>query len=120
LLAAVPPRALTANPNLQPGSKIISMFDAGFSVSGPIVRDKLWFVGTGKLVRLDQLRIGSYNPDGSQFVDDNKMVTVSAKASWAMSASSQLHYTYLYSNKQRFQEPGRSGRKLHASSGDGG
>ncbi|HUF66725.1 MAG TPA: TonB-dependent receptor [Gemmatimonadaceae bacterium] len=108
LLAAVPARALEANPNLQPGSKIISMFDTGFSLSGPVVHDKLWFVGTGKLVRLDQLRVGSYNPDGTQFVDDNKMVTFSAKASWAVNPSSQLHYTYLYSNKQRFHWAGNS------------
>ena len=51
---------------------------------------------------LDQLRVGSYNPDGTQFVDDNKMVTYSGKLSYAMNTSSQLHYTYLYSNKQRF------------------
>lgn len=108
LLAAVPPLALAANPNLQPGSKIISMFDTGFSLTGPVVQDKLWFVGTGKLVRLDQLRVGSYNPDGTQFVDDNKMVTFSAKASWAMSDTSQLHYMYLYSNKQRFHWAGNS------------
>ena len=108
LLAAVPARALAANPNLEPGSKIISMYDTGTSFSGPIVRDKLWFVGTGKLVRLDQLRVGSYNPDGSQFIDDNGMVTISAKASWATSRTSQLHYSYTYNNKQRYHWSGNS------------
>ena len=44
LLAAVPPLALAANPNLEPGSKIISMYDTGATLSGPIARDKLWFV----------------------------------------------------------------------------
>jgi hypothetical protein len=108
LLAAVPALALAANPDLEPGSKIISMYDAGMSVSGPIKRDKLWFVGTGKLVRLDQLRVGSYNPDGSQFVDDNGMITISSKVSWATSPSSQLHYSYTYNNKQRFHWSGNS------------
>jgi hypothetical protein len=108
LLAAVPALALQANPNLEPGSKIVSMYDTGISLSGPILRDKLWFVGTGKLVRLDQLRVGSYNPDGSQFVDDNEMVTISGKASWAVSSNSQLHYSYTYNNKQRFHWSGNS------------
>jgi hypothetical protein len=108
LLKQVPALALAANPDINPASKIISMFDTGLSVSGPVMRDRLWFVGTAKRVKLDQLRIGSYNPDGSQFVDDNKMVTYSGKLSWAINPSSQLHYTYLYSNKQRFHWAGNS------------
>jgi hypothetical protein len=108
LLTQVPALALAANPDINPASKIISMFDSGLTVSGPILLDRLWFVGTAKRVRLDQLRIGSYNPDGSQFVDDNKMVTYSGKLSWAVDPSSQLHYTYLYSNKQRFHWAGNS------------
>jgi hypothetical protein len=108
LLAGVPPLALAANPNLQPGSKILRMHDLGLTVTGPVMQDKLWFVGTLKRTRLDQLRVGSYNPDGTQFVDDNKMVTYSGKLSWAMNPSSQLHYTYLYSNKQRFHRSGNS------------
>jgi hypothetical protein len=108
LLNQVPALALAANPNINPASNIITMYDYGLSVTGPIFQDKVWFVGTLKRVRLDQLRIGSYNPDGSQFVDDNKMVTYSGKLSWAPSGSSQLHYTYLYSNKQRFHWAGNS------------
>jgi hypothetical protein len=115
LLAAVPALAIQANPNLEPGSKINSMYDTGFSLSGPIVRDRVWFVGTGKFVGLDQLRVGSYNPDGTQFVDDNGMVTLSAKGSWATSSSSQLHYTYLYNNKQRFHWSGNSTTDFYES-----
>ena len=61
------------------------MYDLGLTVTGPILTDKLWFVGTLKRTFLDQLRVGSYNPDGTQFVDDNKMVTYSGKLSYAMS-----------------------------------
>ena len=70
--------------------------------------NKLWFVGTLKRTFLDQYRVGSYNPDGTQFVDDNKMVTYTGKLSYALSSSSQLHYSYLYSNKQRFHRSGNS------------
>ena len=108
LLLGVPALALAANPNLQPGSKVLKMHDTGLTVTGPIIVDKLWFVGTLKRTYLDQLRVGSYNPDGTQFVDDNKMVTYSGKLSYATSLSSQLHYSYLYSNKQRFHRSGNS------------
>ena len=84
------------------------MYDVGLTVTGPVITDKLWFVGTMKRTFLDQYRIGSYNPDGTQFVDDNKMVTYSGKLSYAMSSNSQLHYSYLYSNKQRFHRSGNS------------
>ena len=77
LLLGVPPLALAANPDLQPGSKVLKMYDLGLSVNGPVLVDKLWFVGTLKRTFLDQYRVGSYNPDGTQFVDDNKMVTYS-------------------------------------------
>jgi hypothetical protein len=112
LLRGVPARALAANPDLQPGSKVLKMNDLGLTVTGPLIVDKLWFVGTLKRSYLDQLRVGSYNPDGTQFVDDNKMVTYTGKLSYATSSSSQLHYTYLYSNKQRFH---RSGNNLTTS-----
>jgi hypothetical protein len=108
LLLGVPPLALAANPDLQPGSKVLRMYDLGLAVSGPVMVDKLWFVGTLKRTFLDQYRVGSYNPDGTQFVDDNKMVTYSGKLSYAINPSSQLHYSYLYSNKQRFHRSGNS------------
>ncbi len=108
LLLGVPPMALAANPDIQPGSEIIRMYDLGLTVTGPIFMNKLWFVGTLKRTFLDQYRIGSYNADGTQFVDDNKMVTYTGKLSYALSTSSQLHYSYLYSNKQRFHRSGNS------------
>ena len=91
-----------------PVRRVLKMYDLGLTVTGPILMDKLWFVGTLKRTFLDQYRVGSYNPDGTQFVDDNKMVTYSGKLSYAMSSASQLHYTYLYSNKQRFHRSGNS------------
>ncbi|MGE3512957.1 MAG: carboxypeptidase regulatory-like domain-containing protein, partial [Vicinamibacterales bacterium] len=106
LLAAVPARALAANPNITPGAKILHIFDVGGSVSGPVLRDRVWFTANSKAVGLDQLRLGSYNPDGSQFVDDNFMKTASVKGSWAINARNQLHATHIFNNKQRFHYNG--------------
>src|SRR5439155_6482845 len=68
LLAAVPARALAANPNISPSAQILHIYDTGGSASGPLVRDKVWWVGRLKFVGLNQLRLGSYKPAGSQFV----------------------------------------------------
>ncbi|MBM3770043.1 MAG: carboxypeptidase regulatory-like domain-containing protein [Acidimicrobiia bacterium] len=59
LLAAVPARALAANPNIVPGAKILHIFDTGGTISGLALRDRLWLVGTVKSVGLDQLRPSS-------------------------------------------------------------
>lgn len=106
LLTAVPARALAANPNIVPGAKILHIFDTGGTISGPALRDRLWLVGTAKAVGLDQLRLGSYNSDGSQFVDDNFMKTWSVKGSWAMNSRNQLHANHVFNNKQRFHYNG--------------
>lgn len=92
LLAAVPPLALQANPNIVPGSDIQHIYDSGFWLGGPIVRDKLWFLGAGHTQVLNQYILGSYNVDGTQVVDDNVMWNAVAKVSWQMSRASQLSF----------------------------
>ncbi len=102
LLANVPAKVLAANPNLQPGNKILDMFDSSASVSGPIMRNRLWFVATGRLQALNQLQIGSYNPDGTQAVDDNKIKNGSVKVSWQATPANQLHFTFNRNLKYRY------------------
>lgn len=92
LLAGVPAAALAANPNLVPGADILHIYDAGAWLSGPIVRDKLWFSGAWHRQGLDQYLLGNYDPNGSQVLDDNLMWTTSAKASWQATKSLQLSY----------------------------
>jgi hypothetical protein len=92
LLAAVPPRALQANPNIVPGSDIQYIFDTGAWLGGPIVRDKAWFLVGGHTQALNQYILGSYNVDGTQVVDDNIMWNAVAKVSWQISRDSQLSF----------------------------
>lgn len=92
LLAAVPPAALAANPNIVPGADIVKIYDTGAWLSGPVVRDRLWFSGAWHRQALDQYLLGNYDPNGSQVLDDNLMWTTSAKASWQASKSIQLSY----------------------------
>jgi hypothetical protein len=106
LKAAVPARVLAVNPNIVPGAQILKMWDTGLVFGGPIIRDRLWFMTTGKGVRLDRYRIGSYNPDGTQFIDDNSLKTFSIKPSWQINKSSQLHFTNIFTQKQRFHYSG--------------
>jgi hypothetical protein len=92
LLAAVPARALAANPNIEPNADIQKMYDVGAWLAGPAIKDKLWFAGTFHDQRLDSYKLGSYNPDGTPVLDDNIMWTATAKATWQMTRSAQLSY----------------------------
>ena len=62
LLATTPAKAIAANPELEPGNEIRKMTDVGASLSGPIVRDKLWFAATWHDQRLDQYVLGGVQP----------------------------------------------------------
>jgi hypothetical protein len=92
LLAAVPPAVLAVNPDLVPGADILKIFDAGAWVSGPVVRDRLWFSASWHHQVLDQYLLGNYDPNGNQVLDDNLMWTTSAKAAWQVTNSAQLSY----------------------------
>jgi len=92
LLAAVPPVALAANPNIVPGADILKIFDVGAWVAGPIVRDRLWFSFSVHDQRLDQYLLGNYNADGTQVLDDNLMWTTAGKVAWQVTRSAQLSY----------------------------
>lgn len=102
LLANVPAKVLAANPDIQPGNKILDMYDTSFALSGPFMRDRFWFASTLRLQSLNQLQIGSYNPDGSQAIDDNKIKNGSAKVSWQASQGNQIHFTFNRNLKYRY------------------
>jgi hypothetical protein len=92
LLAAVPPKALAANPNIVPGADIQDIWDTGFWMTGPILRDRLWFSFSAHDQALDQYVLGSYNADGTQVLDDNRMWTLGTKVAWQMTKNGQLSY----------------------------
>ena len=92
LLASVPAIVLRANPEFQPASRIVDIHDSGAWLSGPVVRDKLWFSLTAKYDVLNQYIVGSYNPNGGQVLEDNLKWTISEKLAWQMTKSAQLSY----------------------------
>jgi Carboxypeptidase regulatory-like domain len=100
LLAGVPATARAANPNIVPGADIQNIWDTGGWLGGPIVRNKLWFSASAHDQALNQYLLGSYNPDGTQVLDDNKMWTIASKVSWQVTRNSQLShfYTVQYKN----------------------
>ena len=92
LLSGVPAKARAANPNIVPGADIMNIWDAGFWITGPVKRDKLWFSFSAHDQGLNQYVLGSYNPDGTQVLDDNVMWTLGSKVAWQVNKNVQLSY----------------------------
>ena len=113
LLAAVPPAALAANPNIVPGADIQNIWDAGAWTGGPIIKDKLWYSLSFHHQGLNQYLLGNYDADGSQVLDDNLMWTAASKISWQINSTTQLSYFY---NVQYKKIGHRNGGGLFADS----
>src|SRR4051812_4322766 len=99
LIEQIPAKVLAANPDIKPGQDILRMWDTAGSVSGPVIRDRLWYVLSGKWGVFDRYGLGNYNVNGTQAIDDNWLRDVTAKISWQMSRNDQLSYLYYMNNK---------------------
>jgi outer membrane receptor protein involved in Fe transport len=106
LLAGVPAAALKANPNITPAPRIDALFDSAFTLSGPVVRDRLWYFGELKYGKSNIYQIGSYNSDGTQLLSDNTLRGYLGKLSWAIGKNSQVHYYITRQLKGRYHVAG--------------
>jgi hypothetical protein len=88
---------------------MLGIYDQSLSLSGPIVRNKLWYTFTGSYTTLEQYRLGSYNINGTRALDKNRMRNVSGKISWQVRRASQLHLMYNFNNKGQFYRTENTG-----------
>ena len=113
LLAAVPARALETNPDLVPSAKMLGVYDNSLTIGGPLVLDKLWYTMTSSIVYLRQLRLGSYNIDGTRVLERNRMRNVQGKLSWQAREASQFHFMYNFNEKRVYFRPNNTGPSSH-------
>lgn len=99
LIASVPARVLAVNPGFSPSTQLIRYWDVSMGFNGPIIKNRLWFAVSGELKRLDQLRVGAYNADGTQGLDDNTQNNHSYKLSWQATPRNQVHYLHQFNNR---------------------
>jgi hypothetical protein len=116
LLKSVPARALAANPGLEPVNKIQGMFEGTLSLSGPVIRDHLWFSASSNINSLNQIATGSYNADGTLGIDDNRIKNFWFKPTWQINRANQLHFTYNRNYKHRYHRRGSPFTENRASS----
>ncbi len=70
--------------------KIDRIYDFNAAQGGPIFRDRLWFFGTARLWSVNAPIADTFNDDGSQGIDDQKIKSALVRLTWQMSPKNKL------------------------------
>ena len=76
-------------------------YDLNAGVGGPIAADRLWFFGSGRRFRVDRFEASTFNPDGSQALDENLIWNASGKLTWQITPAHRLSGFVDYNYKLR-------------------
>jgi hypothetical protein len=102
LIAAVPQQVLAQNPNFSPTGKIQGIYDGSFALTGPIIKDRLWFAGTIFRGEMNKFIVGSYELDGKLVKERNKKKDATIKLSFQVTKNQQLHFFHEENQKLAF------------------
>ena len=81
------------------GNPILKRRDDSGETGGRILRDKLWFYGSAR-ERIDSAQVlGTFRPDGSPSVEDNRQWFLVGKLSYQMTKSNRFIGFYQHSRK---------------------
>jgi hypothetical protein len=70
--------------------KIEHNYDFEGGAGGRIIRDRLWFFGSGRRISVNQPIADTFYPDGSQGVDDQYQQSAQMRLTWQMSPRNQF------------------------------
>ncbi len=71
-------------------ARLAYQYDVNFSLSGPILRDRLWFFGSGRHWTYNNYVADVFNADGSQAVNDNSLYAYPLRLTWQASRRDRL------------------------------
>ena len=75
--------------------------DVNGGVGGPILRDQLWFYASGRRFQVDRFEANTFNPDGTQALDENYIWNATGKATWQINRANRLTSFVDYNYKLR-------------------
>jgi hypothetical protein len=78
-----------------------TFYDVNASLGGPIVADTLWFFGSGRRFRIDRLEANTFNPDGTQALDENVIWNATGKLTWQINPKHRFSTLVDYGYKVR-------------------
>lgn len=76
-------------------------YDLNAGIGGPIARDRLWFYGSARRFRVDRFEANTFNPDGTQALDENLIWNTTGKLTWQINQANRLSAFSDYNYKVR-------------------
>lgn len=76
-------------------------YDVNASLGGPLVRDALWFYASARRFQVDRFEANTFNPDGTQALDENFIWNTSGKLTWQINSANRLTSFVDYNYKLR-------------------
>lgn len=89
-------------------ARVDSLLDFNPTFGGPIVRDRLWFIGSYRYWRNNRLEANTYNPDRTQALDRQLLVNYSGKISAKLNDSNRLGFLVDWNKKYREERRDRT------------
>ncbi len=75
---------------LKAPSGINKAYDVNASVGGPILKNRMWFLGSVRRERVDRLVANTFNVDGTQAIDDQGLTNYSGSITYQVSKANRL------------------------------
>ena len=97
-----PQRGLTA------ANHIDNVYDANLSLGGPIRHNKLWFFGTFRRWGANSFVANTFNPDGTQALDDNRLTNTAIRTTWQVTQKNKVNFLYSHGAKWRGHRRGNN------------
>jgi hypothetical protein len=82
-------------------AKLYQLYDVNYSLGGPILKDRLWFFISGRNWASNAYVASTFNPDGSQAVDDNNVKSFPARLTGQINQNNRVTAMFDWANKVR-------------------
>ena len=89
-------------------ARVDSLLDFNPTFGGPLIRDRLWFMGSYRYWRNNRMEANTYNPDGTQALDRQLLVNYSGKISAQINESNRLGFLIDWNKKYREERRDRT------------
>jgi len=89
-------------------ARVDSLLDFNPTFGGPLINNRLWFMGSYRYWRNNRLEANTYNPDGTQALDRQLLVNYSAKISAQVNNSNRLGFLIDWNKKYREERRDRT------------
>jgi hypothetical protein len=89
-------------------ARVDSLLDFNPTFGGPLIRDRLWFIGSYRYWRNNRFEANTYNPDRSQALDRQLLVNYSGKVSAQLNNANRLGFVIDWNKKYREERRDRT------------